>query len=336
MVALDAPLNVIVAPLPPVPVIVPEMEYVVVEATPVPVRLTTSVGVVGSLLVIVKLPDTAPAMVGLNVKLTGAFCPALIVAGVVIPLIPKSAPESVSTETVKLAVPAFDMVRVEVPVEPTETVPKLTAVELKLNCGCAAAAVAERLTVAGELPPSPCKVIVPVTVPALVGSTEIETVPACPTASAIGRVVPDRLNCELEKVACVRLTATVPLLVTERLCLVAFPTGTFPKVILVKLTRKEASGDVDLEAFTTPAHPLSRATGRIAARSRRAVSLFQFFRAARTLLDCVPAHASRVLAITCPSVVASSYEGISNGTRRPTGERANFGTVAGTVRRTTD
>lgn len=146
------------------------------------------------MLVIVKLPDTAPAMVGLNVKLTGAFCPALMVAGVVIPLIPKSAPESVRTETVKSAVPVFEMVRLDVPVEPTVTLPKLTAVELKFICGCAAAAVAERLIVAGELPPSPCKVIVPVTVPVVVGFTEIETGPVCPTASAIGRVVPDKLN----------------------------------------------------------------------------------------------------------------------------------------------
>jgi hypothetical protein len=35
VVALDAPLNVTVAPLPPVPVIVPEIEYVVVTAVAV-------------------------------------------------------------------------------------------------------------------------------------------------------------------------------------------------------------------------------------------------------------------------------------------------------------
>jgi hypothetical protein len=203
---------------------------------PVPLKLTTAVGVVGSLLVIVRLPDTAPAMVGLNVKVTEAFCPALMVAGVVMPLIPKSAPERVRREIVKFAVPKFEIVRLELPVEPTETLPKFTALELRLNCGCGFAAVAERFTTAGELPPSPCKVNVPVTVPAAVGSTETEKVPTCPVARAMGRVIPERLNCGLESVACVMLTATVPLLVTERLCEVAFPTATFPKLRLDVLT----------------------------------------------------------------------------------------------------
>ncbi len=194
MVALDAPLNVTTAPLPPVPVIVPEIEYVVAEVTPVPVKLTTADGVVGSLLVIVRLPFTVPAIVGLNVNVTGAFCPALMVAGVVMPLIPKSAPVSVSTETVKFVVPVFEMVRLELPVELTATLPKLTVLELRLICGCAAAAVAERFTTAGELPPSPSKVKVPVIVPAAVGSTETEKFPACPVESAMGRVIPERLN----------------------------------------------------------------------------------------------------------------------------------------------
>jgi hypothetical protein len=160
---------------------------------PVPLKLTTAVGVVGSLLVIVRLPDTAPATVGLNIKVNGAFCPALMVFGVVMPLIQKSTPESVRTETDKSAVPVFEMVRLDVPVEPTETLPKLTALELRLNCGCGSA-VADRFTTAGELPPSPCNVNVPVTLPAAVGSTKTEKVPACPVPRAIGRVIPERLN----------------------------------------------------------------------------------------------------------------------------------------------
>ncbi len=161
---------------------------------PVPVKLTTAEGVVGSLLVIVRLPDTAPARVGLNVKVTGAFCPALMVLGVVMPLIPKSAPESVRRETVKSAVPVFEMVRLELPVEPTETLPKLTAVVLKLNCGSGVTPVADRFTTTGELPPSPCIVNVPVIAPALVGLTETEKLPPCPVARPIGMVIPERLN----------------------------------------------------------------------------------------------------------------------------------------------
>jgi len=199
---------------------------------PVPVKLTTAEGVVGSLLVIVRLPDTAPASVGLNVKVTGEFCPALMVVGVVMPLIPKSAPESVRREIVKFAVPAFEMVRLELPVEPTETLPKFTAVVLKLNCGAAVTPVAERFTTTGELPPSPCTVNVPVIAPVLVGLTETEKLPPCPVASAIGGVIPERLNWEFEKVACVMLTAVLPVLETARLSEVGLPTGTLPKLIV--------------------------------------------------------------------------------------------------------
>jgi hypothetical protein len=56
-----------------------------------------------------------------------------MVLGVVMPLIPKSAPESVRRETVKSAVPVFEMVRLEFPVEPTETLPKFTALVLKFS-----------------------------------------------------------------------------------------------------------------------------------------------------------------------------------------------------------
>lgn len=161
---------------------------------PVPVKLTTAVGEVGSLLVIIKLPVTNPASVGLNVKVTGALCPAMMVVGVVMPLIPKSAPESVRREIAKSAVPAFEMVRLELPVEPTETLPKFTIVVLKLNCACEVTPVAERFTTTGELLPSPCTVNVPLIAPALVGLTEMEKLPPCPVARAIGMVIPERLN----------------------------------------------------------------------------------------------------------------------------------------------
>ena len=188
---------------------------------------------VGSLLVIVRLPDTAPASVGLNVKVTGAFCPALMVVGVVMPLIPKSAPESVRRETVKFAVPKFEMVRLELPVEPTVTLPKFTALVLKLNCGAGVTPVAERFTTTGELPPSPCTVSVPLIAPVLAGLTEIEKLPPCPVARPIGMVIPERVNWEFEKVACVMLSAILPVLETERLCDVGLPTGTLPKLMVV-------------------------------------------------------------------------------------------------------
>ena len=129
------------------------------------------------------------------------------------------------------------------------------------------------------------------------------------------------------------LTAILPLLVTERVCEVAFPTGTFPKLTLLELTWKDAveAGCV-FEAFTTPAHPLSSIGGSMATRSRRVVSLFHFLCTTHSLSILVPARCIHVLGMPLASVVPSTYEGNGNGTRRPTGETTNFGTAAGTVR----
>lgn len=86
---------------------------------------------------------------------------------------------------------------------------------------------------AGVLPLSPVTVIVPVTFPAAAGVTARVRVPDCPAGSAIGSAVPERLNCEFEKVAWVILTETVPVFETETLCVLFLPTVTVPKFTLV-------------------------------------------------------------------------------------------------------
>jgi len=90
---------------------------------PVPASATLIVGLAGSLLVIVKVPVAAPAVVGLKDRLTAADCPAVIVFGVVIPLTLNSAPVSEITEIVRSAVPGLDIVRFKLLVELTPTVP---------------------------------------------------------------------------------------------------------------------------------------------------------------------------------------------------------------------
>jgi hypothetical protein len=93
------------------------------DVEPVPSSVTVVVGFVGSLLVMVKLPVTAPAVVGLNVSATGTDCPALIVFGVAIPVAPNSASFMAITDMVRSEPPVFEMVRFALPVEPTLTVP---------------------------------------------------------------------------------------------------------------------------------------------------------------------------------------------------------------------
>ena len=82
---------------------------------PVPLRVTFVVGLVGSLLVIAMFPLALPADVGEKVTVTGTVCPVLIVFGVVIPLIPNSAPLIVIMEIVKSAEPTFVSTKFAVP-----------------------------------------------------------------------------------------------------------------------------------------------------------------------------------------------------------------------------
>ena len=100
-----------------------------------PLNGTLTVGLFGSLLVMVILPVAPAAVVGVNVTTACTDWPALIVEGVVTPLIPKSDPLTVIIETVRFALPAFDRTRFELPLVPTEIVPKSIELGLTDNCG---------------------------------------------------------------------------------------------------------------------------------------------------------------------------------------------------------
>jgi hypothetical protein len=209
------------------------------------------------------LPEAAPAAAGVNVTPNVADELGLIVAGVVTPLAAKPVPVTPITETVSGALPRFDMTRLEFPVDPTETVPKLMELWLKEICGCdAPTAFADRATVAGVLPPLPATVSVPETLPAALGVTATDRFPDCPTPSAMGSVVPERANWELEKVACVMFTETVPVFVTATFCIVFLPTVTVPKLTFVGLSWNSAA-TACCACLTMPAHPLNRVSAGI-------------------------------------------------------------------------
>jgi hypothetical protein len=134
---------------------------------PVPVNAIVE-GDAGSLLVIVILPVSFCAAIGEYVAVNVADWPGVIVFGVVIPLTPNAAPETVTIEMVKLAVPAFVNVTAEVLDVPVVTFPKLTLAGLMLNCGFATKVVAVSGTVAVAVFPAASlkfSVNVPVTVP---------------------------------------------------------------------------------------------------------------------------------------------------------------------------
>ena len=200
---------------------------------PVPLSAIVTVGLLGSLLVTATLPVTLPDVVGENVTVACADCPALMVFGVVIPLIPNSAPLIVMTDTVKSADPALLSVRVALPWSPVDTVPKLIETGLTDICGAAFTPVADRFTTTGELPPSPETVIVPVRPAAEVGVTLTEKLLDCPAPNANGKLAPDALNWVLENVGCAMLTDTDPTFEMVTVWLACLPTFTFPKLMLV-------------------------------------------------------------------------------------------------------
>jgi hypothetical protein len=202
----------------------------VAAVVPVPLSATVIAGFVGSLLVMERLPVAAPAVVGLNVSDNGADWPAAMTFGVVIPLTPKPAPVVDMAETVRSDAPVFDIVKLEVPFEPTVTLPKLTVVLLREICWLEATPFADRFTTTGAVPVAPCTERVPFTAPFAVGVTLTERFPDCPGGSEIGKVIPLTLNWELETVACVRVTAAAPAFLTASVWVLDLPTLTFPKL----------------------------------------------------------------------------------------------------------
>jgi hypothetical protein len=188
------------------------------------------------LLVIVRLPVAALAAVGLNVKATVEDCPALITLGVVIPLNANPVPETDTPETVRSEPPVFEIVRLELPCDPATTLPKLIELLLREICWLAATPVADKFTTTGAVPESPCTDNVPFTDPLAVGVTLTVRLPDCPAGMDTGKAMPLSLNWEFETVACVTVSAAVPLFEMVTIWLLDLPTPTFPKLTVAGLS----------------------------------------------------------------------------------------------------
>jgi hypothetical protein len=80
----------------------------------------------GALLTIEMLPVAAPAEVGVKMAENDALLPALIVIGMLAPLVLNPVPDGDAAVTVKVPVPEFVSVTVCVPLLPTDTLPKAT------------------------------------------------------------------------------------------------------------------------------------------------------------------------------------------------------------------
>ena len=139
---------------------------------PVPVSAMIVVGVCGSLLVMVMLPESFPAIVGENDTLNAALPPGAIVLGVVMPETPNAFPTTEIKEMSRFAPPALVSVNVPLAVVPTGALPKFKFVELTLICAGAVVAVPASATCCEETPVSVWTVKVPVAFPVEVASNQ--------------------------------------------------------------------------------------------------------------------------------------------------------------------
>ena len=139
---------------------------------PVPVSVMIVVGTCGSLLVMVMLPESLPAMVGENDTVAVALPPGAIVLGVVMPETPKGPPSTVINEMIRFSLPVLVSVNAPLAVVPTVALPKFKLVELTVICGGAVVAAAARATCAEETPVSVWSDKVPVAFPAEVASNQ--------------------------------------------------------------------------------------------------------------------------------------------------------------------
>jgi hypothetical protein len=101
-------------------------------ATPVPDRVIAS-GEFVALLATDTLPAALPAVDGVNVAVKVAVCPGVRISPEDTPEALKPAPETVTLETVIVALPALVSVTFCVPLLATVTLPKLTADELEFS-----------------------------------------------------------------------------------------------------------------------------------------------------------------------------------------------------------
>lgn len=200
-------------------------------AIPVPDNAIAA-GEPGALLTIEILPVSLPVAGGVNFAVNDALLLALIVIGMVAPLMLNPVPEGNAWVTVNAAFPGFVNVTVCDPVLPTDTLPKATLAGLIVSCGCDAVPDPDNAIPSGEPGALLTIEMLPVALPAVVGENLAVNDVLSPAASVCAvrpvmlNPVPVALLCEIATLAVpefLRVTLTDPLAPTSRL----------PKLMLV-------------------------------------------------------------------------------------------------------
>ena len=161
-------------------------------AMPLPLKGTTTLEV-DELLVIVRLPERFPVVVGSILATKFVAWPAVRLIGNVTPVIEKLEPATAIFEMVNVPEPEF-VIDIACPtLWPTSTPPKLTLVGLTVIAGCPCEDMPAPLSGMTTLGVEELfeNVMLPAMVPAFIVSMLATTVVACPAAKVIGPETPD-------------------------------------------------------------------------------------------------------------------------------------------------
>jgi hypothetical protein len=200
-----------------------------VAATPVPLREIV-IGDVGALLTSVIDPVTLPAVLGPNTALNVAALPDPMVNGVVIPVVLKPAPETVTEEIVTVAVPPFVRLMDCELFVPVVTLLNAAVVGVAANCACVP--VPLKGIVSGELTPLLTIEMLPLALPADVGANWALNVVLSPAPNVSGVLNPLMLKPVPDAVAWEIVTLPEPEFVNVIDCGPLLPTATDPKFTL--------------------------------------------------------------------------------------------------------
>jgi hypothetical protein len=193
---------------------------------PVPLSVIV-VGEFDALLTIEMLPLTLPAAVGANFALNVVLSPAPKASGVVMPVLLKPAPVTVTAEMVTVALPPFVRVMVCELLVPVATLPNAVLVGVAANCGCVP--VPFKVIVVGEFGALLTIEMLPLALPADVGANLALNVVLSPAPSVSGVLNPLMLRPVPDTVALDIVTLAEPEFVNVMDCVPLLPTTTDPK-----------------------------------------------------------------------------------------------------------
>lgn len=203
------------------------------------------------MLTIEMLPVAAPAALGVKTAENDALLPALIVIGMLAPLMMNPVPDGDAWVTVNEAFPAFVSVTVCDPLLPTETLPKATLAGLIVSCGCEAVPDPDNPITSGEPGALLTIEMLPVALPAAVGENLAVNDVLCPAFSVNGAASPVMLNPVPAALPCEIVTLAVPEFVKVTLTDPLAPTTRLPKLILAGFAVRFPCTPVPLSAIET-------------------------------------------------------------------------------------